>query len=278
MVRKRSHSEQDIEPPEVDDLKVIYGIGPAVEQRLHGVGIYTFAQLAALSPADIAASVADLAGITAERIGKQDWIGQARHLATKLTAVEQQEINEVSPASQYVAALAETDTQQEIEVPEDPEYESVVIQAAVQEAREITVEAVEPVVRLKRLSGILHLCDLEMIETDDQSHHKILFSGRPFEVTLALDLADVVIPLEEPLTYTASLFGKSLDRQVRLLMGHTSGTIQPAEKAAIKVPCKVLPQGIYRLEALVTLNQSVSGQETRPGLTAQLEQRIVQFA
>jgi predicted flap endonuclease-1-like 5' DNA nuclease len=76
------------QPAETDDLKLINGIGPAVEKRLHGVGIFTFAQLAVLSSADIAAAVADLSGLSAERIIKQDWIGQARKLAAESAASE----------------------------------------------------------------------------------------------------------------------------------------------------------------------------------------------
>src|SRR6185312_6576595 len=114
MPRNPSQPERNIEPPETDDLKLIYGIGPAVEQRLHGVGVYTFAQLAALSPADIAASVSDLAGLTAERILKQDWIGQARRLAEKSAATEP----------------PETDLLQGIEIPTDPQYEPDLIPAA----------------------------------------------------------------------------------------------------------------------------------------------------
>jgi len=75
-----------MEPPGADDLKLINGIGPAVVTRLNGVGILTFAQLAAMSPADLAAAVADLTGLTAERIIKQDWIGQARELAAQSTS------------------------------------------------------------------------------------------------------------------------------------------------------------------------------------------------
>jgi hypothetical protein len=84
MARKRSDTSKSVESPTADDLKLINGVGPAVESRLHGVGIFTFAQLTALSPADIAASVADLTGLTAERIIKQDWIGQARQLAAEV--------------------------------------------------------------------------------------------------------------------------------------------------------------------------------------------------
>src|SRR6266699_5183992 len=91
MTGKRSPTNRAAAPPRTDDLKLINGIGPAVEKRLNGVGIFTFAQLAALSPADIAAAVADLAGLSAERIIKQDWIGQARKLAAGSLASEAQQ-------------------------------------------------------------------------------------------------------------------------------------------------------------------------------------------
>ncbi len=86
MSKKPPNASRPLESPEIDDLKLINGIGPAVESRLHRVGIFTFAQLAALSPADIAASVADLSGLSAERIIKQDWIGQAHKLALRSTS------------------------------------------------------------------------------------------------------------------------------------------------------------------------------------------------
>jgi hypothetical protein len=82
MVRKRSPTNKDTQLPRIDDLKLINGIGQGVEKRLNGIGIFTFAQLAALSPADLAAAVAGLAGLSTERIIKQDWIGQASRLAT----------------------------------------------------------------------------------------------------------------------------------------------------------------------------------------------------
>lgn len=90
MASKHSPTNRDAEPPRIDDLKLINGIGPAVEKRLIGFGILTFAQLTALSPADIAAAVVDLAGLSAERIIKQDWIGQARKLAEESSTTEVQ--------------------------------------------------------------------------------------------------------------------------------------------------------------------------------------------
>lgn len=88
MTRKQSYTSRPAKPPEADDLKLIDGIGPAVEKRLHRVGIFTFAQLSTLSPADIAAAVMGIAGLSAERITKQDWILQARKLALQSTSTE----------------------------------------------------------------------------------------------------------------------------------------------------------------------------------------------
>ncbi len=69
--------------PGIDDFKLIVGIGPGVERRFHTANIFTFDQLAALSPSDIASLLTDLAGLSAERIAKQNWIGQARDLAAR---------------------------------------------------------------------------------------------------------------------------------------------------------------------------------------------------
>jgi hypothetical protein len=91
MAGKRSPTNRDAEPQRTDDLKLINGIGPGVEKRLNDIGIFTFTQLAALSPADLAAAVAGLAGLSTERIIKQDWIGQARKLAEESAITEAQE-------------------------------------------------------------------------------------------------------------------------------------------------------------------------------------------
>jgi predicted flap endonuclease-1-like 5' DNA nuclease len=103
MASKHSPTNRAEEPARSDDLKLINGIGPAVEKRLNGVGIFTFTQLAALSPADVAAAVADLTGLSAERIVKQDWIGQARRLAAESTSSEAQK--NVEPAAEPPAPL-----------------------------------------------------------------------------------------------------------------------------------------------------------------------------
>ena len=62
-----------------DDLKKISGVGPAMEKKLNGAGITTFAQIAALSEADIAKLEEELS--IAGKFEKGDWVAQARELA-----------------------------------------------------------------------------------------------------------------------------------------------------------------------------------------------------
>jgi len=62
-----------------DDLKLIKGVGPAIEQTLNDLGIYRFNQIAEMSEYDIDRVAQQLRGFRS-RIYREDWIGQARTL------------------------------------------------------------------------------------------------------------------------------------------------------------------------------------------------------
>ena len=66
-----------------DDLTRIQGIGPVIERQLYDAGIVTYAQLAALSPEQIALLIKNLPLLSVERIARQNWPGQARVLAAE---------------------------------------------------------------------------------------------------------------------------------------------------------------------------------------------------
>ena len=68
-----------VAPTGPDDLKMISGVGPKLEQSLHEHGITTFAQVAALKKAEIAAIEEKLK--FAGRITRDEWIKQAKALA-----------------------------------------------------------------------------------------------------------------------------------------------------------------------------------------------------
>lgn len=60
---------------EQDELQDVHGIGPAVEARLREAGVTSLADLAGADPATISTALADLRGMTAERVA--DWIAEA---------------------------------------------------------------------------------------------------------------------------------------------------------------------------------------------------------
>lgn len=64
---------------EPDDLKKISGVGPVLEKKLHGLGITKYAQVAAFTEEDV--TLVDDALSFKGRIGREDWIGQAKVLA-----------------------------------------------------------------------------------------------------------------------------------------------------------------------------------------------------
>lgn len=67
----------DAAPATADDLKLIKGIGPALERQLNGLGVYTFAQIAGFSEGDLAWIDDNLTAFKG-RCFRDDWVGQAR--------------------------------------------------------------------------------------------------------------------------------------------------------------------------------------------------------
>ena len=64
---------------EKDDLKMISGIGPFIEKRLHTVDIYTFRQISQFTAQDIA-TIGDVIIYFSGRIERDEWVAQAREL------------------------------------------------------------------------------------------------------------------------------------------------------------------------------------------------------
>ncbi|MER8575748.1 NADH-ubiquinone dehydrogenase [Mesorhizobium sp. M1338] len=68
-------------PAKPADLKAISGIGPKLEKVLNGLGIWTYDQIAAWTPQEVA-WVEDYLSLGG-RIGRDDWTAQAAALAVK---------------------------------------------------------------------------------------------------------------------------------------------------------------------------------------------------
>lgn len=68
----------DTSPDNTDDLKVISGVGPALERKLNDLGIYTYAQIAGWTDADVA--WVDEKLNFRGRIERDNWVQQAKTL------------------------------------------------------------------------------------------------------------------------------------------------------------------------------------------------------
>lgn len=66
-------------PPKVDDLKLIKGIGPTLEQMLNAMGIYTFDQIASFNKDNLAWVDSRLTAFKGRPL-RDDWVGQALEL------------------------------------------------------------------------------------------------------------------------------------------------------------------------------------------------------
>jgi hypothetical protein len=74
-----------IEDPtgDMDDFQQIKGIGPSIAQALHAGGVHRFAALANYTPEELVNLLSiKVAFITIQRIERDDWLGQARRLAS----------------------------------------------------------------------------------------------------------------------------------------------------------------------------------------------------
>ena len=64
-----------------DDLKKIKGVGPKLEEMLHGMGFYHFDQVAAWTESEVAWVDQNLEGFKG-RVSRDDWVAQAKLLAS----------------------------------------------------------------------------------------------------------------------------------------------------------------------------------------------------
>lgn len=341
MAGKRSPTNRDAVPPRIDDLKLINGIGPGVEKRLNGVGIFTFAQLAALSPADIAAALADLIGLSSEHIIKQDWIGQAHKLAEESISSEAQKdvkatapVEPVAPIEHVQAASPSAEPQKDgtpslagyqpatftVELLLDENYNVQSTQVVhVQSRREYTwsnwpkeelldflsqsagvnvpsdeqvlanteepVHApvavaesnpVTPISTSSHLTGTFRARGMEIVRVESNSPSSLLSHDEPFDARLTLDLSELQVPGNTSLNYKASIYGKGRGSHSGLVVGEAQGTIIPADTVTITVEGNSLPEGTYRLAAIVMLTMPDTKLTVKPGSTAVIDGGQVQ--
>ena len=277
MSSENLHTPESAAPTGADDFKLIKGIGHGIESRLHTAGILTFAQLAALSPADIAAFVADIIGLTVERINKQNWIGQAREFASGQEPTQQS--NNVASHQHYATFIVEL----LLDATNDVRRTRVVhAQTSAEEAwagwEETRVmkfltqhaELPQPIPPpTPTLGGTFEVRELAILPERPDKQCNILPCNQPFDVRLLLDLAKMVIPDHLSLDYAVVVYAKELGEGTRRVAANVCDTITPDREVTIDVMGAVVPEGTYRLQAEVTLALHTE-ESPGPGINASL--------
>jgi hypothetical protein len=298
MTNKRLPNPAESLPADVDDIKRIRGIGPGIAQRLYAAGILTFDQLAERSPAELAAIVSDVAGMSADQIVKKDWVGQARELAMarapetlpqELPAPETFAPGDATatPASRqhYATFTVELLLDEEnavrrtrvthIQVGAEEAWSGwrptrlvdfFVRHAAVREpADELAsaeVEAAPAPAEAAAPTMAAHLRALDLVPADAAGPRSFLRHRQLFAAGLTIELDGAAHGGSAPLAYSAAVYAKDLQRLARSMLGEAHGTLAAPGPVTLRIEGAELPRGIYRLDAtvVVVLPADESGQ------------------
>ncbi len=298
-----------------DDFKQIHGIGPAIEKRLHQVGILTFSQLSAMSPEELATLFTDMTGFSVERIIQKNWIGQARRIVAEQESVETADKTEALEGRQHYAVFTvellldeenivrrtramhvQSQAEEVWASWEEPRLVNFFVESAglkIPQPQEAVGAKLPPaemvevgpgtrgepqaVTPTPAISGELRLGELVLRAAGAEERQRPIYSDQTFRVKFMLDLADVKVSRDVPLDYSAKVYAKRLGEVSRLLVGQAEGRLLTADRIDLDVEGVQLPRGTYRMEAFVKL--SLPGEMAKPGsgLMAMTEGGLLQI-
>jgi hypothetical protein len=316
MACKRTFASKAALPRTVDDLKHIHGIGPIIEKRLHGAGIYTFAQIASLSPEEITSRMPKL---SVNQVKKLGWISQARKLAPirgkpvckkeAAIAVSRQHyenftfeflldeknkihrLRMVHVQSGDVDTWAEWNTERLMAflawhtgaclpcakpvMPTTPKTEHLPAPATSPSPPSRVIEEITSLPQIPvpighpspeaahpqlspppastKTSSQIHLLEWKTLLAGTNQPVRDLFHDQAFDVRLMLDLSNTSLPGEPQLDFTTKLYAKKMGGGPHQLVSETQITVPYSKTVNLTIRGIALSQGLYRLEALLTL-------------------------
>jgi hypothetical protein len=291
MGRKHPHPVPAAIPKRADDFTLVKGIGPTITSRLYATGITTFAQLAALSPADVATR---LGGPSARRISQEKWISQARSLAHKKPPADRQAIAATNEIRQHYATftvelLLDADnsvrrtriTQVQTEAEEAwPGWQEARLMAFVVQRAGLCIARPEPAYSVPAvaytqpssqlpsptagtcLRGTLHVGEVTIVSLRSGMPLNNVRAGETFNVRVVLDLTEVETPAGAPLNCTVTIWGKKLGVKSRQRIGEARATLLSADRVPCTADAVIDSQGTYHLEVLAALTEQ--GGESLP--------------
>jgi len=274
-----------------DDFKLINGIGPGIEKRLHSAGILTYTQLAELTPEQVVQRLGNLIGLTSKRMLEQEWIEQARqletaasskssldrsgrqHYATFTVELLLDEGNNVRRTRiVYIQAEKEVtwggwDQAKLVDfIAENGELD-LISPAEISEEMNLPTDTIEPV----RLLGNPRLEGTRITSLDTGQESRILAKNQPFEINLAVDLAGLNIPAESEISYAAETYAKSLGKGLRQKIGESRGTFTSPEIVEMRITNPGLQEGTYRINVDLNFSQFPTEAVNQPELATNLD-------
>lgn len=278
MTHKRANISRVASPQTANDLKRIKGIGPAIEKHLVSAGIETFVQLAELTPEAIAALVPN---ISVKRIANQNWIRQARKLApdndnpkpsrrkddSSAPVIRQHyenftfeflldENNQARRIRIMHIQSGDMDTWVKWDANDVIDFLAKHIGAQLSYGIPATPEADKTKVDTKtflQTDDKIRLLKWTATLTDTNQPVRSFSHDQNFKVNLSLDLTHVPLSDESQLDITGTLFAKKLGSGSRKIIGEVQSLVPYAQVINLTVGETTLPEGLYRLEAFITL-------------------------
>jgi hypothetical protein len=290
----------------VDDLKLIRRIGPAIERRLHEAGIHTYSRLAEMSVESLAALLADMTGFSVQRLQQLDWIGQARQLADENKQKNMNIESELPERQHYALFSLELLLDEQNHVrrtratnaqaqKEDAwagwnldrlaaflaESAGIVFEMPQKEEPPAPIDAdvvSESALVSGKPAGVLRVSEMHVSADEAENVQRLVLSHRPFNVTLKLDLSQAELRLNQPLDYLAIIYAKKMAGGSNHEIGRSEGRLKVTDCVDVEVPGIALPDGAYRIEAVVTLKLGANGENGRQNanLMAMMEGGLLQ--
>jgi hypothetical protein len=111
-----------------------------------------------------------------------------------------------------------------------------------------------------------------------RSASAVISSNQPFDVHLALELTETDYSKRRPLSYKAAIFAKNLTARLRQAVGEADGLLEPTDMPVIKISGNPLPQGLYRLQAVVGFSDPTSQTKPPSASTVQTGEKLLHVA
>jgi hypothetical protein len=288
MSSKRGNSPGKRKPPKSDDFKLIKGITPSIEGRLREAQIFTFSQLAAITPANLAELIGGFGGVSEERIIEQNWLGQARELAPISSKKQDEEAVPVSDIENegFVVDLFLDGEKQvrktqvlQVKSGEGDEWEGWdetrlinffirrtemrlsekrhEAEAAVATAKTVISDepASSPAERSGSQAGVVNLRSVETIPANNEKASRLIKSGEPFRVRLSFGIDDPLKSNIDSFDYALFISASKFGENSRQTLRQAQGMINVADDAImVDVPRPDLQPGLYKIEATLEIN------------------------